>query len=142
MLSQLPVSSVLVLIQVNRLMHKACDSHDLWANFCLRDFGEDSEKILSVFERSELRGSPGRSHDGLVVAGRMLYQGIHYKEVYRKMMDYEIELHFISGPMGAPIIKVVGKECVVRHLEAEATQEEDADGPRGVSIGVCVCVCV
>ena len=142
MLSQLPVSSVLVLIQVNRLMRKACDSHDLWAHFCLRDFGEDSEKILSIFEQSELRGSPSRSHDGPVVAGRMLYQGVQYKEVYRKMMDYEIELHFISGPMGTPIIKVVGKECVVRHLEAEAeaTQEEDADGPRGVSIGVCVCV--
>ena len=107
MRAQLPVSSVGVLSQVNRLMRKTCGSHDLWARFCLRDFGPDSEKILDAFEWAELRVSPGRSHDGPVVAGRSLCQGVQYKEVYRKMINYDIELHFIAGPMGTRIFQVL-----------------------------------
>ena len=92
-----------MLSQVSQFLQNSCESNDLWAAFCLRGFGEDADKIMSVYEKAEFSGSPGSVRCG---SGRGLYGGIQYKCLYRKMINYEIELHFLSGPMGNPIIKV------------------------------------
>ena len=138
LLYHLKARHVLILSQVSRLLRRACDSQELWAHLCQRDFGEDAEKILTVYERAELPGSPERVISGLVVGGRALRCGVIYKQMYRKMLDYEIELHFQSGHMGNHIIKIVGKECCVQPsvLGASASGNSHADdGSRVVCIG-------
>lgn len=104
-LLHLQVQHVVLLSQVSRFLNRSCESNELWAAFCLRGFGEDSDKIMRVYEKAEVLGSPGSVQCGM--GSRGLYRGIQYKALYRKMMNYEIELHFLSGPMGNPIIKVV-----------------------------------
>ena len=143
-LQHLEVGHVIMLSQVSRLLRRACDSHELWAGFCLRDFGQDSHKIMNVYEAAELTGSSGRVCSGSVVAGHVLCRGIQYKHLYRKMLAYEIELHFVSGPMGTPIIKVVNDEAAGRcrtpmtvagAQEDAAARDEEHHKSRAVSIG-------
>ena len=122
-LHHLDVHSVLRIGQVNRMVRRLCDSHELWAGFCLRDFGEDSDEIMSAFEKAEFPSSPGTVIRGAVSGSRTLFKGIQYKLLYRKMLNYEIELHFVSGPMEPDIIKVDGRQCTV------GTQRRSDSGP-------------
>jgi len=118
LLLHLSVRHVSLLSQVNRMLRKTCGNLDVWAGFCLRDFGEDADKIRSLYEKAEFPGSP---------RGGCL--DLDYRTIYRKMMSYEIELHFLSGPMGNPIIKVIGSECTME------TPKGGLQHDRVVSIG-------
>ena len=142
-LQHLDVPSVLRLCQVNVMLRRACESHDLWAGFCLRDFGEDSSAILSVYEKAQIPGSPGTVIRVSEAGSRTLYKGIRYQQIYRNMLTYEIELHFISGPMESFIIKVDGTQCTNRAKTrkegerscGESCEQDHQDARHIVSIG-------
>lgn len=71
--------------QVSRQLRRQCQCNAMWKMLCLDDFGEDASTIVDqytdAFSQVHDASTPG-----------------FYQLIYRKMLDFRIEICFLQGP--------------------------------------------
>ena len=71
--------------QVSRTLRRQCQCNSMWRALCLEDFGEDAPKIVEQYRDSfsqvQDQNAPG-----------------FYQYLYRRMLDFRIEITFLQGP--------------------------------------------
>jgi hypothetical protein len=71
--------------QVSRQLRRQCQCNTMWKNLCLEDFGADAPIIVETyrdaFAKVQDLNAPG-----------------FYQHIYRRMLDFRIEIAFLQGP--------------------------------------------
>lgn len=71
--------------QVSRQLRRQCQCNSMWKNLCLEDFGADApvivEQYRDAFAQVQDPNAPG-----------------FYQHIYRRMLDFRIEISFLQGP--------------------------------------------
>jgi hypothetical protein len=71
--------------QVSRTLRRQCQCNSMWRKLCLSDFGDDApiilERYTDVYAEVQDQNSPG-----------------FYQYIYRRMLDFRIEIKFLQGP--------------------------------------------
>jgi hypothetical protein len=84
-LQYMTVQHLSKLSQVSRQLRRQCQCNTMWKSLCLEDFGEDSpiivEQYTDAFAQVYDPATPG-----------------FYQNIYRKMLDFRIEICFLQGP--------------------------------------------
>lgn len=87
--------------QVSRQLRRQCQCNTLWKNLCLEDFGLDApiivEKYRDAFAQALDANAPG-----------------FYQHIYRRMLDFRIEIAFLQGP------RANDEPCKISKTEATA----------------------
>ena len=88
-LTYLPLKNLTTAAQVDRQLRRQASCNTLWRELCISDYGPDAELIM---ER----------HKEVVDPAHPTF----YRELYRSMLRYEIELYFTTGPRANEVIRV------------------------------------
>ena len=71
--------------QVSQTLRRQCQCNSMWRKLCLSDFGDDApiilERYTDVYAEVQDQNSPG-----------------FYQYIYRRMLDFRIEIKFLQGP--------------------------------------------
>eukprot|EP00960_Hanusia_phi_P055547 763000-Hanusia_phi.AAC.1 len=88
-LQNLSIGELALASQVNHRQQRLCSCDLIWKMNCYKDFGVDAEELMTAFEN---------------VVDRTCVS--YFQALYRKMLGFEIELHFTSGPRSGDVIKI------------------------------------